>query len=136
MSEHTWDILRKVVSEAKCKPGWTFRIVDSDDEGKYIELHIRMENDVDNYDHSRPFAPYHVHPVPYATYNEASWRRWLFEQCLRSMNHEIGEALNFNGERPFAPLHGPGEDPYTRHEFRPEIDFLTTQNGSIRKGPV
>lgn len=26
----------------------------------------------------------------------------------------------------------PGEDPYTVHEYRPEVDALTTQDGSIR----
>jgi hypothetical protein len=133
MTENTHDILHKVVSEARCKPGWTFRLVGV---GGALRLHIRMENDVDNYDHSRRFAPYHEHPVPMVTFNERSWRRWLFEQCLRTMNHEIGEALNFNGERPFAPMHGPGEDPYTVHEWRPESDALTTQDGTLRAGPV
>ena len=54
------------------------------------------------------------------------------------MNHEIGESLRFGpGEvRPFVPMHGPGEDPYTVHEWRPESDALTTQDGSLREGPV
>lgn len=133
MSENTFDILRKVVAEARCKPGWTFRLVDEDGA---LRLYIRMLDDVSNYDHSKPFAPNHVHPVPTVTFNEKSWRRWVFEQCLRTMNHEIGEALNFNGVRPFAPMHGPGEDPYTVHEWRSEQDALTTQDGSIRSGPV
>ncbi len=33
-------------------------------------------------------------------------------------------------------MHGPGEDPYTVHEIRSEEDALTTQNGSLREGPV
>lgn len=131
---NTFDVLARVVSEAKCKPGWTFQLADVGGGAK--ELRIRMENDVNNYDHSQPFAPFHPHPVPFATYNEASWRRWVFEQCLRTMHHEIGEALNFNGVRPFAPMHGPGEDPYTVHEIRPEADALTTQSGALRARPV
>jgi hypothetical protein len=81
----------------------------------------------------------HFHPVPAGvTYNEATWRRWIFEQCIRTMNHELGESLRFgpNEVRPFAPMHGPGEDPYTVHEIRPEIDALITQNGTLRDGPV
>jgi hypothetical protein len=128
----TFNILQRVVDEAECKPGWSFSLVDEDGAKRLV---ITIDG-VDNYDHSRPFVVSHYHPVPITTYNEQSWRRWVFEQCLRTMNHEIGEALNFDGVRPFAPMHGPGEDPYTVHEIRPERDALTTQNGSLRKGPV
>lgn len=129
---NTFNILRKVVSEAKCKPGWTFRIAEEDGA---LRLVITITG-ADNYDHMRRFMVSHYHPVPITTYNEKSWRRWVFEQCLRTMNHELGEALNFNGVRPFAPMHGPGEDPYTVHEIRDVEDALTTQDGSLRKGPV
>lgn len=72
------------------------------------------------------------------TFNAKSWRRWIFEQCLRTEIHELGENLRFGKEqlRPFAPMHGPGEDPYTIHEIRSEMDALTTQDGTLRKGPV
>jgi len=128
----TFDILQRVVDEAECKPGWSFRLVDEEGAKRLV---ITIDG-VDNYDHSRRFIVSHYHPVPIATYNEKSWRRWVFEQCLRTMNHEIGEALNFDGVRPFAPMHGPGEDPYTVHEIRSEHDALTTQDGSLRQGPV
>lgn len=132
MPENTFDILEKVVGEAKCFPNWSFRLVDEDGA---LRLVVRLKT-THNYDHDSPFIVDHYHPVPITTYNEKSWRRWVFEQCLRTMNHEIGEALNFNGVRPFVPMHGPGEDPYTVHEWRPESDALTIQDGSIRKGPV
>lgn len=136
-SEDTFDLLANIVSETKCKPGWSFRL--TDDEGA-MRLIIRIR-DFDNYPPYGPKTIDHVHPVPITTYNEKSWRRWIFDQCLRTMNHEIGESLRFTGEgldpvRPFAPMHGPGEDPYTVHETRPEIDALTTQDGSLRAGPV
>lgn len=129
----TYDILERVVDEAQCKPGWSFSLADEDGAKRLI---ITIDG-FDNYDPKRRFVVNHVHPVPAAvTYNERSWRRWFFEQCIRTMNHEIGESLRFNGVRPFAPMHGPGEDPYTVHEVRPESDALTTQDGSLRKGPV
>ncbi len=134
MAKDTFDILARLVAEAKCKPGWSFRLVDEDG-AKRLFITIKGVN---NYDHSEPLTINHVHPVPITTYNEKSWRRWIFEQCLRTMNHEIGESLRFGVEelRPFAPMHGPGEDPYTVHEIRSEADALTTQSGSLRDGPV
>lgn len=132
MSSNTFDILSRVVSEARCLSGWTFRLVK---EAGNLSLSIQIDG-TNNYDRSEPFAVSHVHPVPATTYNENSWRRWVFEQCRRTMNHELGESLSFAGVRPFAPMHGPGEDPYTVHEIRPEADALTTQNGSLRAGPV
>jgi hypothetical protein len=130
----TFDLLRRIVSETKCKPGWSFRIVE--EEGA-LRLVINMVCE-DNYDPEKLKVIDHYHPVPITTYNEKSWRRWIFEQCLRTMNHELGEALRFGPEesRPFAPMHGPGEDPYTVHEIRPEYDALITQNGMLRSGPV
>lgn len=130
---NTYDILERVVESARCKPGWKFFLADGEDNSKVLIIQI---DGVNNYDHSQPFIVNHVHPVPATTFNEQSWRRWMFDQCMRTMTHEIGESLNFDGVRPFAPMHGPGEDPYTLHEFRPEIDFLTTQKGTIREGPV
>lgn len=132
MPEDTFDILRKVVSEAEAFPHWTFYLKDEDGALRLV-IQISGHN---NYDPSQRFIVNHFHPVPITTYNEKSWRRWVYDQCRRTMNHEIGEALNFNGVRPFAPMHGPGEDPYTVHEWRPESDALTTQDGSIREGPV
>ena len=132
MSENTYDILERVVESAECLPGWRF-FLSCKDEAMTLIIQIDGTN---NYDRSQPFTVNHVHPVPCTTYNEASWRRWIMEQCLRTMTHELGESLTFNGVRPFAPMHGPGEDPYTLHEIRPERDALTTQDGSLREGPV
>jgi hypothetical protein len=133
MAENTFDILERIVQETKCFQNWSFRLKDEDGA---LRLIIRI-NGTNNYTHD-PFIVDHYHPVPITTFNEKSWRRWVFEQCLRTMNHEIGESLRFGTEelRPFAPMHGPGEDPYTVHEWRPESDALTTQDGSKRDGPV
>lgn len=130
----TFDILERIVKETQCKPGWSFRLHDEDGAKRLV---IRVDG-FNNYDPETPFVVDHFHPVPITTYNEKSWRRWIFEQCLRTMIHELGESLRFghNQERPFAPMHGPGEDPYTVHETRPEIDALTTQRGTVRPGPV
>jgi hypothetical protein len=136
-SANTFDVLRKVVDEAKCFPNWEFKLV-ADEHGA-LSLVVMVDGH-NNYDPEEPFNVGHWHPVPIATYNEKTWRRWVYEQCRRVMNHEIGESLRFGTDaepiRPFAPMHGPGEDPYTVHEVRSEIDALTTQSGRLRPGPV
>lgn len=131
VSENTHDVLAGIVEHVRCKPGWSFRLVDEDGA---LRLVIR----VSGYDSSRPserisMSVNHFQPVPMTTYNKKTWRRWIFEMCRRVENHELGEWFRIGDERPFAPLHGPGEDPYTVHEFRPEADALTTQDGSMRE---
>lgn len=126
----TYDILRALVAHAKCKPGWSFRLRE---EGEALRLIIRVSGYDSAYpDELRPFTVDHCQPVPQATYNEKTWKRWLFEMCRRVENHELGEWFRIGDEQPYAPLHGPGEDPYTVHEFREGADALTTQDGSIR----
>lgn len=126
---NTFDVLAKLVSQAQCKPGWRFNLVD--EEGA-LRLTITVAGR-DSYNADVSMSVRHFFPVPTATFNEASWRRWLFEMCRRLENHELGEWFRIGNERPFAPLHGPGEDPYTVHEFRELTDALTTQNGSMRE---
>lgn len=127
MANHTFDTLRELVSRVKCKPGWSFRLMD---EGGALRLIITVAG-FDSYDETKPLTVAHFFPVPYATYNEKSWRRWIFEMCRRVENHELGEWFRVGDERHFSPMHGPGEDPYTVHEFRDEVDARTMQDGSI-----
>ena len=126
----TFDILRKVVAGAQCKPGWKFALIVEEDGA--LRLRITDTECADAFDPSTPRPLNHFFPVPTATFNEKSWRRWVFEQCRRLENHELGEWLRWGDERPFAPLHGPGEDPYTVHEFRDEADVFITQDGTRR----
>jgi hypothetical protein len=126
----TFEVLRALVAAARCKPGWTFRLVDEDG-----ALRLVISVTGPNSRERGNITVRHFHPVPAATYNMKTWRRWLFEQCRRVENHELGEFFRIGDERPFAPLHGPGEDPYTVHEFRGVVDALTTQDGSIVASP-
>lgn len=116
-----------LVDKATCKQGWEFRLQAEDGA---LRLVITVPGR-DSYPPHRPLTVAHFFPVPTATYNEKTWRRWIFEMCRRVENHELGEWFKIDGERPFAPLHGPGEDPYTIHEFREEVDARTVQDGSV-----
>lgn len=131
MADHTHDILRELVANAKCKPGWHFRLKDEDGA-------LRLVVFVPGYDSADPddLTPRdidHYFPVPTATYNMKTWRRWMFECCRGIENHELGEWFRIGDERPFSPMHGPGENPYIVHEVRSIEDALTTQNGSLRE---
>lgn len=127
----TFDILRRLVDDVAGPKNWFFEI--REEEGA-LRLMITIDG-YDNYQPDRRFRVAHFHPVPITTYNEATWRRWIFEQCRRTMNHELGEQVRWGEHRPFAPTHGPGEDPYTVHEYRPLADAFTTQDGSMREMP-
>jgi hypothetical protein len=124
---NTHDILFGLVEKVHCKIGWTFGL-------RYEEDALRLIITVsgkDSYNPDKSLRVAHFFPVPMATYNEKSWQRWLFEMCRRVENHELGEWFRIDEHRPFAPLHGPGEDPYTVHEFRDAIDANTLQDGSL-----
>ena len=122
----TFDILKDLVAHAHCKKGWSFRFFDEDGA---LRLVITVRG-FDSYDEDRPLIVSHFFPVPIATYNQKSWQRWMFEMCRRVENHELGEWFRIGDVRPFAPLHGPGEDPYTVHEYRNESDARVLQDGT------
>ena len=80
----------------------------------------------------------HYFIVPAATYNRASWVRWLFERFLEVERHEAMEFFRIAGsdwpnERPFAPTHGPGDDPYIVHEFATERQAAMDFRGEVRQ---
>jgi hypothetical protein len=124
----TFDVLRELVAEVRCKPGWSFRLLAEDGA---LRLVISVTGP-DAADPDDEITVRHFFPVPFASYNRPAWRRWIFERCRGVENHELGEWFRVDGERPFAPLHGPGEDPYTVHEFRDDVDRRTAQDGSVR----
>lgn len=133
MPATTHDVLRQLVKRATCKPGWRFHLVETPEEG--LRLRISVTGPDAGSDESEEITIWHYFPVPTATYNEPSWQRWMFECCRGVENHELGEFFRIDGERPFAPLHGPGEDPYTVHEYRPDADRRMRQDGTMRDTP-
>lgn len=129
MATNTFDILERVIDGVDGKPGWCFDLIDDPSQG--YRLRICDTKCVNSYT-GEPFALNHYFPVPTATYNEASWRRWVFDCCIALEHHEVGEWLRWNEERPFAPMHGPGENPYVINVIRSDDDARTTQDGSKR----
>lgn len=120
MLRNTYHILRRVVSQLKYKPGWSFALIDDPNDG--FRLRITDWGCIDAYNPGEPFPLSHFFPIPWTTWNEASWTRWVFDNLRGVMDHELGEWFVIDGHRPFAPTHGPGENPYVVHEYRPYTD--------------
>jgi hypothetical protein len=125
---------------------------------------------------------YFYFPVPAATFNRASWLRWLFDRILDVERHEAMEhfaieetddsydlyepcvecghrATRHDGRdnscndctldeghrhrfapsnvkritvRPFAPTHGPGDDPYVVHDYADDLQRRTAFTGKAK----
>lgn len=125
---NTHELFAGLVKRVRCKLGWSFSVVEEHGAKRLV---IMVEG-IDARSVDQLLTVRHFFPVPDATYNEKTWRRWIFECCRGVESHELGEWFMDGDERPFAPLHGPGENPYLVHEFRPEIDARTVQDGSVR----
>jgi hypothetical protein len=92
----------------------------------------------------------HYFAVPPATYNRVSWMRWLFDRLGDVDSHERAEDFAFASvaevrpgtaqrnpdvaevlERPLAPCHGPGWDPYVVTYEREDLDRRTSFRGVL-----
>lgn len=71
----------------------------------------------------------HYFIVPAASYNEQNWRRWLFDRVLDIETHEACEWFMIDGERPYSPLHSPGNDPYFIRELATDEERRTDFRG-------
>lgn len=113
--------LRDLVSKLTYKQGWSFYLSDEDRgqdcAGLTLNILVSTRN---SYDSERFVNIRHLMPVPPAAYNRLSWRRWLLEQVLLVERHEACEFFVVDGEHPYAPHHGPGNDVYTIFEHGTE----------------
>src|SRR6266567_4179916 len=114
--------LRRLVSY---RPGWKFRLEDIDrgqgSKGLTLVITTLGYNSYHPLD-GETYRVNHYMPVPPAAFDERSWRRWLLEQFLLVERHEACEFFAIGGERPFAPSHGFGQDPYLIREVGTEED--------------
>lgn len=113
--------LEWIIDNFKHRPGWRFnlRYIDRGQGSKGLTLIITTltTDSYDEYDGTEEtliprYRVNHYFPVPPAAYNRNSWMLWLLE-CLDKVDaHETREFFIVDGERPFAPHHSEGEDPY------------------------
>lgn len=126
--------LAALVDGLHYRPGWQF-ILDHLDRGQGSEgltLDI-ITKGYNSYhpEHGETYRVHHYMPVPPAAYNRQSWQRWLFEQCLLVERHEACEFFAIDGERPYAPNHGPGWDPYIVTDLTTDLDRRTSFRGEV-----
>jgi hypothetical protein len=126
--------LHALVAQTTYKPGWRFSLSTmerSDDGCAGLTLTIRTETRDSNPPHGITHVR-HLFPVPPATYNRTSWQHWLFEQIRLVESHEAAEFFKVDGVRPYAPLHGPGWDPYLIAEIASADDARLTFRGEVK----
>lgn len=136
--------LAELVAALRYRPGWRFRLVNRLDRGQSsvgMTLVISITGP-DTYHPEKTIVVDHYMIVPPAGYDGRSWRRWLFDQILLVERHEAMEWFRFqitasDGmvyetlDRPYAPSHGPGNDPYLIREVGTAEDVRTSFRGVL-----
>lgn len=145
------DDLEWLIEHVRYREGWTFHLFPDStrdaeryDEngwpigriagGTTVEIVLRGPN---SYNDKSISSTRFIFPVPAATFKRAAWRRWLFERIGEVELHERMEWFRFTGkterhlEVPYAPLHGPGENPYTVHEYATEGQRAVSFKGDL-----
>ncbi len=124
--------------------GWSVDLVedlarDKDPQGHVVGRGLTLSVLTKGFDSYNPdrgstYRVYHYFIVPAATYNRGAWQRWLFDQLFKVELHECMEHFVIEGGRPFAPLHGPGDDPYVVHEYATDVQRRTRFTGDVLPG--
>jgi hypothetical protein len=113
---------------------WKFKLVDQDrgqgSRGLTLIIKTFGYNSY-NPEYGETYSVRHFMLVPPAAYNEKSWRWWLFNQCLLVEQHECMEFFKIDGKRPYAPHHGPGNDPYLVFERGTSEEARTMYTGEV-----
>lgn len=143
------DELADLVANLRYKPGWTFTLrniirdhIDPADMMSEPLAHgLTLDVVSQTFDSHHPekgnnYKVHHYMIVPAATYNRASWQRWLFDQLLKIESHEAAEFFRIDGEQPYAPTHGPGDDPYIIREYATDEQRRTSFKGEVKSDVV
>jgi len=138
------EVLRYLVDRLSYRPGWTFGLADIDrGQGSEGLTLIIITRGYDSYhpDRGENYRVSHYMPVPPAAYDFRSWRHWLLEQLLLVERHEAMEFFAVHDSpgsehkvRPYAPSHGPGNDPYIIREVGTAEDAETSFRGIRKEG--
>lgn len=139
--------LDALLQTVEYRPGWSFALEDMDRaQGSQGLTLIITTRGYDSYHQERGqfYGVLHYFPVPPAAFDERSWLAWLFEQILLVERHEACEFFKvLTGEtdveplytRPYAPSHGPGNNPYLVRELGTLEDQRTSARGVIKTHP-
>lgn len=135
--------LRELVGRLRYKEGLKFWLEDMDrGQGSEGLTLVIQRYGPDTYHPERMMRVNHYMIVPAAA---RSWQRWLLDRFLLVERHECCEffRLDNSGDpdgmqgpgpaeiRPYAPSHGPGNDPYLIRETGTDLDRRTSFRGEI-----
>ncbi len=124
--------LADLVEACTYRPGWVVHLADMDrGQGSRGLTLVIVTETINTYRPDEPMRVQHLFPLPPAAYDTRSWRRWLFERFHDVELHECAEFFQIGDERPYAPSHGPGSDPYLIRELGTDIDQRTTFRGEV-----
>lgn len=125
--------LQRLVNHCTYRPGWQVNLYDGYDrgQGSVGTTLVITTATVNSYRPEQPIYVNHLFVVPAASYDQRSWQRWLFE-CFHQVElHEAMEFFTIDGAKPYAPSHGPGNDPYLLREVGTDIDQRTSFRGDL-----
>lgn len=126
-------VLASLVERAEYRKGWKLYLEDIDRGQGSRGLTFTVNGTYpDTYHPEVQIRVVHYFIVPAAAYDERSWRRWIFERLLEVERHEAAEFFKIDGERPYAPHHGPGNDPYIIFEHGTDEDVRTSFRGEVK----
>lgn len=129
--------LADLVNKLEYRPGWRFHLDHIDREQGSIGLTFQVFGKFPNsYRPDEIMNVVHYFPVPPAAFNRQSWQRWLLDRLLELERHECCEFFQIDGERPYAPHHGPGNDPYIIFDHGSDEDARTSFRGDVKPPPV
>lgn len=129
-------MLEDLVRSLRYRPGWNFRLQNIDrGQGSTGLTFMVLTKGFDTYHPERGenYRVWHYFPVPPAAYNRESWQHWLLQRLLEVESHEACEFFVIDGKRPYAPHHGPGNDPYMIFVHGSDEDKRTMYTGEVLK---
>lgn len=117
-------ILAGLVERLTYRAGWLFMLADLDrGQGSAgLTLVITTLGTNSYHPEQTDYRVNHYMPVPPAAYDERSWRHWLFEQLQLVELHECMEFFQIGDDKPYAPSHGFGQNPYIVREIGTDED--------------
>lgn len=119
------------------KPNFEFEIKDIDRGQGSVGLTLVITITTPNsYNHAQTRRVAHYMPLPPAAFDRRSWQRWLLDQILLVESHEACEFFTVDGVKPYAPSHGPGNDPYMIREVGTVADVETSFRGERKMSDV
>lgn len=126
------DALADMVQHLHYRDGFRFSLTNLDrgqgSRGLTLVVNITGPN---SYPPHEPVSVNHFFPVPPAAYDRRSWQRWLFDQLGLVETHERCEWFTIGDAKPYAPSHGPGNDPYLVREVGTLDDVRTSFRGEL-----